>query len=104
MALYTAVSLALFTVLGTFVKASRHSLTALFGAIAFSIFYWFSGAIGSTELQWLLRLAALTMAAAGFIRTVSKEPAWLERSATAPIAAPATDAAPAGSRADPVVT
>jgi hypothetical protein len=100
MALYMAVSLALFTVLGTFVKTSPHTLTSLFGAIAFSIFYSFSGAIGPTELQWLLRVGAITLAAAWFVRTVRKEQAWLERSsapeaAASVVSGPAAAAAPA---------
>ena len=39
MALYVAVSIAVFATLNAFFKTSTHTITSLFGAIAFAIFY-----------------------------------------------------------------
>ena len=39
--------LAAFATLTTFVKISAHTITTLYGAIAFSLFYWFAADAGS---------------------------------------------------------
>src|SRR4051794_4905996 len=58
MALYAAVSLAAFSLLNAFVKTSTHTITSVFGATAFGIFYWFVGAsYGPPGLDWVLRAA-----------------------------------------------
>src|SRR6188472_3044191 len=44
-ALYMAVSVASFALVQTFVKVSAHTITTLYGAIAFSLFYWFAAKI-----------------------------------------------------------
>src|SRR3954467_10825147 len=55
MALFVAVSLAVFTLLNVFVKTSIHTITSLFGAVAFSCFYWYAGAFGPAALDWTIR-------------------------------------------------
>ncbi|MBE2316332.1 FAD-dependent oxidoreductase [Solirubrobacter sp. CPCC 204708] len=97
MALTTAVSLALFATLTTFYKTSAHTITTLFGAIAFSIFYWYAAEIvGLEPLTWALRAAAIALAATWFVRTLRKEKPFLEKAGAAPAAAAAPSAAPAG--------
>src|SRR3954462_6109765 len=55
MALYVPVSIASFAALNAFLKVSTHTLTALYGAVAFSLFYWFAGAsYGPPALDWVL--------------------------------------------------
>src|SRR3954452_4292213 len=54
MALYVAVSLASFALLNAFIKTSTHTITALYGGVAFSIFYWFVGAsYGPPVVDWI---------------------------------------------------
>jgi NADPH-dependent 2,4-dienoyl-CoA reductase/sulfur reductase-like enzyme/ferredoxin len=90
MALYAAVSLAVFALLNAFIKTSTHTITSLFGATAFSIFYWFVGAsYGPPALDWVLRAAAIALAATWFVRTVQKEKPFLERATARPGAAQA---------------
>src|SRR3954447_19754216 len=94
MALYVAVSLAAFSLLNAFVKTSTHTITALFGATAFSIFYWFVGAsYGPAALDWVLRAAAIALAATWFVRTLQKEKPFLERASAKPAQAQPTGAA-----------
>src|SRR4051812_4900093 len=85
MALYVAVSVAAFAVLNAFIKTSTHTITALFGATAFAIFYWFVGAsYGPPALDWVLRAAAIALAATWFVRTLQKEKPFLERAGAKP--------------------
>src|SRR3954451_10701921 len=94
MALYAAVSLAAFRLLNAFVKTSTHTITALFGATAFAIFYWFVGAsYGPPALDWVLRAAAIALAATWFVRTLQKEKPFLERAGAKPAQAQPTGAA-----------
>src|SRR4051794_905819 len=81
MALYMAVSTAVFAALLAFVKTSAHTLTSLFGAVAFSIFYWFAGAFGPPLVHWAISGAAIVLAATWFTRTLDKEKPFFERSA-----------------------
>src|SRR3954447_25529401 len=88
MALYVAVSLASFALLNAFIKTSTHTITALYGGVAFSIFYWFAGAsYGPPVLDWIARAAAIALAATWFVRTIQKEKPFLERATAAPAAA-----------------
>lgn len=89
MAIYMAASVAVFTVLVTFVKTSVHVITSLYGAIAFSIFYWFAGAFGPLEMTWLIHLASLTLAATWLLRTIRTEVPFLQRGTASPAAATA---------------
>jgi nitrite reductase (NADH) large subunit len=93
MALCAAVSVASFALLTTFVKRSVHTLTTLYGAVAFSTFYWFAGDIGPDWLTWAIRVAAITLAATWFVRTLRKEQPFLERASAAPAPAVAPAAA-----------
>ena len=54
-ALCVAVSIASFAVLSTFVKTSPHTLTSLYGAVAFGIFYWYASTILPEALTWAVR-------------------------------------------------
>src|SRR5215204_5823716 len=65
-ALCVAVSIASFAVLDTFVKTSTHTLTSLYGAIAFGIFYWYASTILPEALTWVVRAAAIALAATWF--------------------------------------
>jgi NADPH-dependent 2,4-dienoyl-CoA reductase/sulfur reductase-like enzyme/ferredoxin len=100
-ALCVAVSIASFAVLSTFVKTSPHTLTSLYGAVAFGIFYWYASTILPEALTWAVRAAAIALAATWFIRTVRKEAAFLERAGDRPVPATASPAAAAiaGARA-----
>src|SRR3954469_18515360 len=92
MALYVAVSIASFAALNAFLKVSTHTLTALYGAVAFSLFYWFVGAsYGPPALDWALRAPAIALAATWFVRTIRKEKPFLER-ANKPVGAQPTGA------------
>ncbi len=77
--LFMAVSVALFTLVSTFWKTSSHNVTALFGALAFVIFYWFAGAFGPMELTWLIRSVAILLAVTWLVRTTQKERGFHQR-------------------------
>ncbi|HEX6022363.1 MAG TPA: FAD-dependent oxidoreductase [Solirubrobacter sp.] len=90
LAVCIAVSIASFATLTTFFKGSVHRITSLYGAVAFSLFYWFVA--GSLEpLTWPVRAAAIALAATWLVRTLRTEKPFLER-ATARPAAPAVPA------------
>jgi nitrite reductase (NADH) large subunit len=90
MALIVAASIASFAALITFFKGSVHTITSLYGAVAFSLFYWFvADSLGPAA--WPVRAAAIALAATWFVRTLRKEKPFLER-ATARPAAPAVPA------------
>ena len=92
MALTTAVSLAVFATLTTFYKTSVHTITSLFGAVAFSIFYFYAADVGIDPLTWALRAGAVALAVTWFVRTLKKEKPFLEKAA--PAAAPAPSPVP----------
>jgi nitrite reductase (NADH) large subunit len=100
MALTTAASIAVFATLITFYKGSAHTITTVFGAVAFSIFYWYAAdSLGGPEpLTWALRAVALALAATWLVRTLRKEKPFLAK------AAPAAPVAPALSRASGIRT
>lgn len=87
MALSAAVSAAVFATLTTFYKASAHRITSLFGAVAFSIFYWFAANVGPEPLTWALRATAIALAATWLWRTVQTERPFLDRAKTPPATA-----------------
>ena len=96
---YMAVSAASFWVLDSFVKVSSHTLTTLYGALAFCLFYWHAGpglvdAVGGPEAAgWALRAAAIALALVWVWRTIGKEKPFLEQ-----VARPAAAAAGAALR------
>src|SRR5215218_2702420 len=108
MALYVAVSIAAFATLNAFLKTSTHTITSLFGAIAFSIFYVEVArtVIGGPEaLDYPIAAAAIALAATWLVRTIRKEKPFLERATAqpaAPAARPATGVAAALTRASGV--
>ncbi|MDA0184649.1 FAD-dependent oxidoreductase [Solirubrobacter phytolaccae] len=94
MALTTAVSLAVFATLITFFKTSAHTITTVFGATAFGIFYWYAADVGLDPLTYALRAAAIALAATWLYRTLAKEQPFLDK-ATAKPAPAAPSSAPA---------
>jgi NADPH-dependent 2,4-dienoyl-CoA reductase/sulfur reductase-like enzyme/ferredoxin len=89
-AAYMAVSLAAFTTLETFAKVRANTLTALFGAIAFNVYYWFAaetfvGAVSRIAegaaapaspaplWVWAIRAAVLAVTAVWLARTLLVE-------------------------------
>src|SRR3954462_9284057 len=78
MALYMAVSIAVFAALLAFVKTSAHTITSLFGAVAFSIFYWFAAAFAPPLIHWAISGAAIALAATWFTRTLDMEKPFSE--------------------------
>src|SRR5689334_20270687 len=97
MAVYVAISIAVFATLNAFWKTSTHTITSLFGAIAFSIFYTeaaFRLIGGPDALDYAIAAAAIALAATWFVRTIRKEKPFLERAqgggaAAKPTVAPA---------------
>src|SRR5207344_2938839 len=100
-AAYMAVSLAAFTTLETFAKARANTLTALFAAVAFNYYYWFSaGTIVDTVSQvaqvpasplwsWVIRGAVVAVTVVWLARTLLLERRFIEHSiamASAPAA------------------
>ena len=96
---YMAVSAASFWVLDSFVKVSSHTLTTLYGALAFCLFYWHAGpglvdAVGGPDAAgWALRTGAIALALVWVWRTIAKEKPFLEQ-----VARPAAAAAGAALR------
>jgi nitrite reductase (NADH) large subunit len=85
---YMAVSAASFWVLDSFVKVSSHTLTTLYGAAAFILFYWHVAPEPET-LTWVVRVGAIALAAAWVVRTWAKEQPFLAQVARPPAAAAA---------------
>src|SRR3954452_20647146 len=82
MALYVAISIAVFATLNAFVKTSTHTITSLFGALAFGIFYTEVARKvlgGPDALTIAVSVAAIVLAATWFVRTIRKEKPFLER-------------------------
>lgn len=100
MALTAAASLAVFATLTTFFKTSAHTITSLFGATAFAIFYWYAADVGIEPLTYALRAAAIALAATWLVRTVRKERPFLDQATTkaapAPLAAALSSARAGG--------
>jgi nitrite reductase (NADH) large subunit len=100
-AAYMAVSLAAFTTLETFAKVRANTLTALFAAVAFNVYYWFSaetivGAVGELAQTnpapvwaWVIRGAVLAVTVVWLARTLLVERRFVAHSvatASAPAA------------------
>jgi nitrite reductase (NADH) large subunit len=91
--LFTLVSAGSFAVLAAFAKVSVHKLTTLYGAILFSIVYWYgaplefqalTGDAAPEPVKWALRASAIALAAAWLLRTYRKEGVFVRESAQAP--------------------
>ena len=93
MAVSVAISIAAFATLIAFWKTSAHTLTSLFGAVAFALFYWYVADTLPELLTWVARAAAIALAVTWFVRTQRMEKPFLERSA-----APAGTIVGAGAR------
>lgn len=93
MALSIAASLAVFATLTTFFKTSAHTITSLFGAVAFSIFYWYAADVGIDALTYALRAAAIVLAATWLYRTIAKEKPFLDKATAKPVPTAAPSAA-----------
>jgi NADPH-dependent 2,4-dienoyl-CoA reductase/sulfur reductase-like enzyme/ferredoxin len=88
-ALYMLVSVGVFFVLDAFVKVTTNHLTALCGAAALNLFYWFGlptwlNAVGSLAgvtppvwLAWIGQAAILVLTVIWLARTFAKEPLFL---------------------------
>jgi NADPH-dependent 2,4-dienoyl-CoA reductase/sulfur reductase-like enzyme/ferredoxin len=84
-AAYMAVSLAAFTTLETFAKVRANTLTALFAAVAFNVYYWFAaetfvGAVSQLAQTdpaplwtWVIRGAVLAVTVVWLARTLLVE-------------------------------
>ena len=104
-ALYLAGSIAVFFTLDSLLKVSSHTLTTLFAATGFALFYWYGGPVfvaavaGSSPdaATYAVRAAAIVVAAAWVVRTWRKERVFLAQAA--PAAAPAAAALSLASRA-----
>jgi len=74
-AIYMGTSLALFAFLDTFLKATPNTLTVLFGAAAFNVYYWFSAVIlaGDTVWAWAIRAAILAITLVWLARAFATE-------------------------------
>jgi nitrite reductase (NADH) large subunit len=102
-ALYLAGSIAAFFALDALLKVSSHTITTVFAATGFALFYWYGGPIfvdavaGSSPdpATWAVRAAAIVLAAAWVVRTWRKERVFLAQAAPA---AAAASSAPAPAR------
>ena len=84
-ALYILVGVALFFALETFLKVTVHKVTALFGAAALNLYYWFNFPLLAERasdpldvsvpdaLVWAGRLAVFALTAVWLVRTYRKE-------------------------------
>jgi NADPH-dependent 2,4-dienoyl-CoA reductase/sulfur reductase-like enzyme/ferredoxin len=97
--LYIAVSAGSFFILSTFAKMTPSRLTALYGAAALNIYYWYNTTNLARQVQksfgaevpdaaiWIARAAVLGLTLVWLVRTVRKEPLFLAE--TAGVAPPA---------------
>ena len=91
-ALYVAASAGSFFVAETLVKVSVNKITAVYGAVSISLFYWYSAPVLAQTLfggqapwfEWSLRLAVWAAAAVWLVRTWRKEALFVERAKAAP--------------------
>jgi NADPH-dependent 2,4-dienoyl-CoA reductase/sulfur reductase-like enzyme/ferredoxin len=107
-ALYLASSVAAFYALDSLLKVSSHTLTTVFAATGFALFYWYGGpqfvdaVAGSSPdaATWAVRAAAILLAAGWVMRTWRKERVFLAQAgpAAAPAAAKPAAARPAGAK------
>ena len=90
-AVYMMLSVGVFSALDVFFKLSTGKLTALFGAVAFNLFYWFGlpgwlkaigGLIGiplPIELTWILQATILATTVVWIFRTFRVESMFVEQ-------------------------
>jgi nitrite reductase (NADH) large subunit len=82
-ALYAMASAGVFFLLDSFVKVSANHLTALFGAVALNLFYWYGievvlGAAAPDAIVWAFRAALLAATLFWVLRTWRKEALFVE--------------------------
>ncbi len=115
-ALYIAASAGSFFLAETLAKVSVNKITALYGAGAISLFYWYAAKVlsgtltGSDSTAWFvwgLRGAVWALAAVWLVRTWRKEAVFVEQASTPPpvrLGAQALDAARAQQAGNPEIT
>ncbi len=96
MAVCVAAGVASFATLIAFWKTSAHTITTLYGALAFTLFYWYVAASLPEPLTWAVRAAAMALAVTWFVRARRLEKPFVERASGA--AAPAGSIVGAGAR------
>jgi len=115
-ALYIAASAGSFFLAETLLKVTLNKITAIYGAVAISLFYWYSSMVlagtltGSTSTAWFvwgLRGVVWTLAAIWLVRTWRKEATFVEQATTPPpvrLGQEALDAARAQQTGNPEIT
>jgi nitrite reductase (NADH) large subunit len=115
-ALYIAASAGSFFLAETLLKVSVNKLTAVYGAVAISLFYWYAaqvlagtltGSTGTAWFVWGLRATVWALAAVWLVRTWRKEAVFVEQATTPPpvrLGGGALDAARAQQAGNPEVT
>lgn len=95
-ALYVGASAGSFFLAETLLKVTANKITAVYGAVAISLFYWYSakvlagtltGSTGTAWFVWGLRVVVWVLAAVWLVRTWRKEAVFVEQ-ATASAAPP----------------
>ena len=96
-ALFIFISAGLFFLLDSFVKVTAPKITALYGAAALNLYYWFntplllerlSELVGVSAPAWLIwsaRLAVLTLTVVWVARTYAKEPLFAAQTMLRPV-------------------
>jgi nitrite reductase (NADH) large subunit len=81
-----------FFALDALVRATPATLTALYGAVALNLFYWFTApalvaglGVGAAWPSWLLRAAVAALTAVWVVRTLRTERRFLEAATAAPV-------------------
>jgi NADPH-dependent 2,4-dienoyl-CoA reductase/sulfur reductase-like enzyme/ferredoxin len=88
LALTLAVSVAVFYAVDSLLKVSTHTVTTLFAATGFSLFYWYAAAPWAEPVMWGARAVAIALAAGWALRTLAKERAFTAQTGAAPAAKP----------------
>ena len=81
-------SVAAFYALDSLLKVSTHTVTTLFAATGFSLFYWYAAAPWAEPVMWGARAVAIALAAGWVLRTLAKERAFTAQAGAAPAAKP----------------
>jgi nitrite reductase (NADH) large subunit len=84
LALHLAVSIAVFYALDSLLKVSTHTVTTLYAATGFSLFYWYVSAPWPEPATWAARAVAIALAAGWVVRTLVKEHAFRAQAGAAP--------------------
>jgi NADPH-dependent 2,4-dienoyl-CoA reductase/sulfur reductase-like enzyme/ferredoxin len=115
-ALYIAASTGSFFLAETLLKVTVNKITAVYGAVAISLFYWYSsmvlagtltGSTGTAWFVWGLRAVVWTLAAVWLVRTWRKEAVFVEQATSPPpvrLGEEALDAARAQQAGNPEIT